>query len=110
MKAFGLGVLLDKVLLQTVSTAAGETCVLNNRVVSYAGKEKKHYISIVAWGAKAQIIANNFEKGDEIFLEGILVNTPINAAKYGNLCDSTIQVDDIMFTHGRRSQIGEGGC
>lgn len=109
MKAFGLCVLIQDVNAQTVSTAQGEQLVLNNRVTSYVGKDKKHYIDITAWGKTAQLIADNFQKGDEIFLEGTLSNKLINPQQFGMLSDSVLTVESVAFTHGRKSQIAGGG-
>ncbi|MEG0273155.1 MAG: single-stranded DNA-binding protein [Hydrogenoanaerobacterium sp.] len=108
MKAFGLCVLIREVELQLVSTAQGEQVVLNNRIVSNVSKEKKHYIDVIAWGKTAQLIADNFKKGDEIFLEGTLSNKVINAQQFGGLSDSVLTVENVGFTHGRRSQIAGG--
>jgi len=109
VKAYGLCVLIEEVALQTIDGPEGEVKVLNNRVVSYVSKDKKHYIDITAWGKTALMIAENFKKGDEIFIEGTLSNQPINPAKFGNLSDSVITVESIAFTHGRRSKLGGGG-
>ncbi len=77
--------------------------VLNNRLAINNGKDKKDtFVDIVAWQGTAELIAKYYKKGDEIYIEGNLINstTKKENVEFENVA---INVTRIKFTHGNNN-------
>jgi single-strand DNA-binding protein len=75
--------------------------VLNNRLAVSIGKEKTTFIDFEAWGNTAELIERYYIKGNEILMEGHLIN---KTKKREELEYETVafQIDRIIFTYGNK--------
>ncbi len=75
--------------------------VMNNRLAISIGKEKTTFIDIEAWGNTAEIIEKYYTKGNEILVEGQLIN---KTRKKDEVEYETVafQADKIIFTYGNK--------
>lgn len=63
--------IVTDVKTQTVRGTNGDITVLNSRVAIYhGGKDNDTYIDVNAWGKTADMIAEHFHKGNQIYIEG----------------------------------------
>ena len=81
-----------------------EKVVLNNRLAMQIGKDKTTFVDIVAWGKNAEFINNYFKKGNEILLQGYLINK-INKKEELEYNTVIIKVEKINFTYGNTKQM-----
>lgn len=77
--------------------------VLNNRLAISIGKERTTFIDIEAWGTTAEFIEKYYTKGNEILLEGQLINRTRkrDEVEYEIV---VFQVDKIIFTYGNKKK------
>lgn len=47
----------------------GKTTVVNFRLAVDGYKDKVNFLDFECWGARGSVIANNFKKGDQIFVQ-----------------------------------------
>lgn len=94
-----IGRLVYDVEVKTVGEGPDAKKVLNNRLAIAIGKDKSTYIDIVAWDKRAEFIGNNFKKGNELYLEGQLINTT-KMKKDIEYDTVVLQVSSVKFTHG----------
>ncbi len=77
--------------------------VLNNRLAISIGKERTTFIDIEAWGNTAEIIEKYYTKGNEILLEGQLINRTRKREEVEYEIVSFL-VDKIIFTYGNKKK------
>lgn len=87
--------LLNEVKTSRITTEKGEKVVLNNRVMIYQGKNKSTFIDITAWNEIAEFIERNFNKDEQIFIEGVLRNKPITVN------ENALQTSYILVTNAK---------
>lgn len=92
-----LGRLVFDVKIDTVGE--DEKVVLNNRIAIQTGKDKTTFVDIVAWGKNAEFINSYFKKGNEILLQGYLVNKT-NKKEEIEYNTVMIKVERVNFTYG----------
>lgn len=91
-----LGRLVFEVKLENVGE---DKKVVNNRIAINYSKDKSVFVDIVAWDKNADILANNYKKGYEIYIEGHLVEKIIKKDNV-EFKSVAINVDHIKFTNG----------
>ncbi|MGD9677008.1 MAG: single-stranded DNA-binding protein [Vulcanibacillus sp.] len=77
--------------------------VLNNRLAVSIGKDKTTFIDMEAWGNTAEIIEKYYVKGNEILVEGQLINKTRKKEEVEYEVVSFL-VDKIMFTYGNKKK------
>ncbi|MFA5528746.1 MAG: single-stranded DNA-binding protein [Peptostreptococcales bacterium] len=97
-----LGRLVYDVKVDTVGDA--EKTVLNNRIAIPMGKDKATFVDIVAWGKNAEFINSYFKKGNEILIQGYLVNK-IGKKEEVEFNTVMLQVERINFTYGNNKPV-----
>ena len=75
--------------------------VLNNRLAVSIGRERTTFIDFEAWGSTAELIEKYYSKGNEILMEGHLIN---KTKKRDELEYETVgfQIERIIFTYGKK--------
>lgn len=98
-----LGRLVYDVKVEKVKVGNDEKSVLNNRIAISLGKDKTTFVDIVAWGGTAELIGKHFKKGNEIYVEGHLIN---KTKKKDNVefDGVTLNIDSIKFTNGNKEK------
>lgn len=72
-------------------------------VATPAGKDRAYFIDCVAWGDKAEIIAQNFKKGDKIGVNG-MITTRMYEHNGENRKSTEVTVLGFDFCNGRKTE------
>lgn len=72
-------------------------------IAAPAGKDKAYFIDCVAWGDKAETIAQNFKKGDKIGITG-MITTRMFEHNGENRKSTEVTVLSFDFCNGRKTE------
>lgn len=83
--------------------------VLNNRLAINIGKDRTTYVDIVAWNKTAELMEKYFKKGNEILVEGTLINkTKLVKSGEGQSAETdtvAILITKVHFVHGNKKDV-----
>ena len=96
--------------LQSGKAVAGFTVAVSRNYKNQQGKYDTDYIPCVAFEKKAELIGNNFVKGDKILVKGALRTEKWTDKKTGQAKSALrLYVDDFNFVESKQhSQQGDG--
>lgn len=96
--------------LQSGKTVAGFTVAVSRNYKNQQGKYDTDYIPCVAFEKKAELIGNNFVKGDKILVKGALHTEKWTDKKTGQAKSALrLYVDDFNFVENKQqTQQGDG--
>ena len=87
-----------------VKYAASGSAVLKNGIAVRRDKERTDFINIVAFGKTAELIANYFQKGNQIGISGSIVTGQYENSEGKKVYTTDVMVNSITFINGNKDK------